>query len=483
MLKYKICESCVKNIRKKLYELKSICFHNINYETIKSNYLESRIYSYDIYLGNMIDNIVSQINSKKVNFEHIVPTTIYASERPSDSSSEHNIGPFFDPHLIYPTLKEINDFRSNCIYNDIEKESDTLIVSDLVFKKLYSSVTCTFQPNDVTKSNIARCLFYVNLMYFCVLEDKHDYVKNIIGNWKKFFLDNVMTYREWCTRVSDNEHKHNKSIIFEYGVPNIFIGYYNYNDGKVVYESNDNLIDMIFFGKEHDNHFDNVNFVIDNKSRIWVNPTYVREYTLNIYISDLTKDKSDVKLHLTEYNFNNITQMIDVLKLMNIPSEEYFKSIYELNKLMTYECFKYNIINEILKTCFIDHVNPESSSDFTIFVNVQNEQDFKDKILQKSSCTVSSVYRRSFIPSESSTRSYMNKRIFYGKGRQRFPLPISDPSSSKLVELTVTYTKYYLKLNIYDLQIIESKSGGSIDYYRKYIKYKRKYLNLKSKLN
>jgi endonuclease I len=426
---------------------------------------------------------MSQINSKKVNFEHVILTTVYASERPSDSSSEHNIEPFFDPHIIYPTLKEINDFRSNCIYSDIKKESDKLIVSDLVFKKLFSSGTYIFQPNDVTKSNIARCLFYVNLMYFCVLEDKHNYIKDIIENWKKFFLDNVLIYREWCTRVSDNEHNHNKSIIFEYGVPNIFIGYYDYNGGKVTYISNDNLIDMIFFGKEHDNHFDNVNFVIDNKLRIWVNPSYVREYTLNIYISDLTKDKSDVKLHLTKYDFNNIHQIKNVLKLMDIPSEEYFKSIYEINKLMTYECFKYNFINEILKTCFIDHVNHESSSDFTIFVNVKNDQDFKDKILQKTSCTVSSVFRTSFIPSELSIRSIWNKRIYYGKGRQRLALPIYEPTSGKPVEFISTYTKYYLKLNIYDLENIESESGGSIDYYRKYIKYKRKYLNLKSKLN
>jgi endonuclease I len=241
MSEYKICEICVKNIRKKLLELKSVCFNKVSYETIKKNYLDNYIYPYDIYLNNKIDDIKMKIETKIINFEHIIPTTIYASERPTNSSYDHNVEPFFDPHIIYPTLKKINDFRSNCTYNDIFDEFETLTVSEVTFKKTSHSLQCDFQPNDISKHCIARCLFYAHLMYFS--EDTTLFCTDVNKNWKKFFLDNIMTYHNWCNEkpISDNEHKHNKSIILEYGIPNVFIGYFDYNNGKVKYTSFDNL--------------------------------------------------------------------------------------------------------------------------------------------------------------------------------------------------------------------------------------------------
>jgi endonuclease I len=201
-------------LRNKLFELKTKC-GMIAYDNI-IDFVKNNLY--DMYSGASSEYIKrSRENWRKFNIEHVITASIIAP-RPTVSTNPYiNKEPYHDMHIVFPTLRDINDIRSNYIYKQIEKNRadakkdtsvDFIINGNTIFDrskkhrrhdypnleytissdklsanekynnyvmtnknvpgfdpKLCRLGDCVFQPSKEFSGDIARIVFYYYLMY------------------------------------------------------------------------------------------------------------------------------------------------------------------------------------------------------------------------------------------------------------------------------------------------------------------------------
>jgi endonuclease I len=115
--KINIPNKIVEDIRDLLFKIKTN-YGMIPYSFTK-NFLLNNPNIYDIYTNELktIDKI------RLYNIEHVVLASIITNRTARDFESEIFINnePFHDPHILFPTLKIVNSFRSNYIYGDIKE--------------------------------------------------------------------------------------------------------------------------------------------------------------------------------------------------------------------------------------------------------------------------------------------------------------------------------------------------------------------------
>jgi endonuclease I len=294
-MELKPCNICINSLRYKLFEIKT--------KTCMKNYYEIKTFAYqnihDIYTGKQLEEVYKKQN--RYNIEHVIPVSIFKG-RYMNKYLYINREPYSDPHILFPTFKEINDLRQNYVYGQLAQNRDGALhnnnitvfsnqgyiydgkseesknkvkeifskldeKNDIYVSNLYGNFCpigeCIFQPSKKITGEISRIVFYFYLMY-AYDPNKRPYTNNEpwlyddsctffdMDSWNIFFNKHIDEYYKWSkTPIHDYETNKNIKIIDEYIIPNIFIGYYN-NDG--IYITIPNIIDELFFGKEHDHH-------------------------------------------------------------------------------------------------------------------------------------------------------------------------------------------------------------------------------------
>ncbi len=107
------CRKCIDSLRLKLFKLKT---ENglIAYKEIMKL---AKQYLYDMYTG--ADTVTIDRNKNDYNIEHTVLAQIIGP-RPTDESFPYiNKESYHDPHMLFPTSKEVNTFRANFVYGKI----------------------------------------------------------------------------------------------------------------------------------------------------------------------------------------------------------------------------------------------------------------------------------------------------------------------------------------------------------------------------
>jgi endonuclease I len=349
-MQLKPCHDCIKSLREKLFEIKTKCDMQ-SFDVIKNDVYNEL---YDLYSG--VGNDIITKNKKKYNIEHVVPAHIMAPRIKHWDNDKFSINrePFHDPHILFPSLKIINDIRGNYIYGNLANNREGAIINDKVTgivnqnnyletKKLnfkppsginvltnkdqlnenenldiYISEKaarskndcdfgeCIFQPSKEFSGDIARIVFYFYLMYaydFRVRPYTHEepWLSSFIRGqckgfniklWEKFFLEHIKDYFDWAAndKINDLEHKRNKAIIEITQVPNIFVGFYNKSD-VYVNSSENTILEDLLFGKEHDHaYYKNLEF-----RDLPECPTRQRVY-------DYDKEKGNCKKTIKEQN-------------------------------------------------------------------------------------------------------------------------------------------------------------------------------------
>ncbi|VBB18628.1 hypothetical protein YASMINEVIRUS_1113, partial [Yasminevirus sp. GU-2018] len=207
------CDRCIRALRDKLFKLKT---ENgmIPYATLK---YVVKDFMYDMYTGADSSKIV--LNKDKYNVEHAIIAKI-VGERPTYESFPHiNKEGYHDPHILFPTVKDINSIRANYVYGKItgsrkeavdmasdinisivnkdsivsnlkskpfkftslkerdELGEDTPETLDMYIDDTFSKIIgetgfpvcrvgdCVFQPPKEFSGDIARIVFYYFLMY------------------------------------------------------------------------------------------------------------------------------------------------------------------------------------------------------------------------------------------------------------------------------------------------------------------------------
>lgn len=208
------CDVCIQSIREKLFKIKSnrgmIPFNKLK-DFIKNN-------MYDMYSGSYVD----KDQRDHYNIEHIVPAAIFTSNRANGDEVEIDKEPYHDPHILFPTLKDVNTLRANYVFGNVPIADASICVKDAgktalvatdgariivdaiekreivpnyvdkttleanvdnvsvcIDTKLSHMQTigrdksfpvcnvgdCTFAPASPFKGDIARCVFYFYIMY------------------------------------------------------------------------------------------------------------------------------------------------------------------------------------------------------------------------------------------------------------------------------------------------------------------------------
>jgi endonuclease I len=304
-MELKLCDICINSLRHKLFDIKTkSCMKN--YNDIKKFSHEN---IHDIYTGKPLELIYK--TEHRYNIEHVIPVSIFRG-RYNNKYFFVNREPYSDPHILFPTFKEINELRQNYVYGQLASNRDMALHNDIVtsvsnqgyiydsksenskkkikqvFEKLdekndiyvsnlYGTFcpigNCVFQPSKKITGEISRIVFYFYLMY-AYYPYKRPYTNNEpwlydedciffdMDSWYKFFNEHLDEYYNWSkTPISEYEKSKNIKIINEYSLPNIFIGYFN-KDEK--YIDIPDIIDELFFGKPHDhNKYLNITFYKD----------------------------------------------------------------------------------------------------------------------------------------------------------------------------------------------------------------------------
>ena len=306
-IEFNPCVICITELRQKLFKLKSIS-GMIPYNN-GAKFAKRHIH--DFYSGSHF--ILDHDHLKDTyNIEHIVPATVFRSRRGMQNNkiAQYSDEPLHDPHNFFATKKIINDVRKSHIYGDVLPSStntkmcinntvgvvknraiaDDLIQKDInqhfaevhvldnfsIFpfddknsvicvdesktietKTVCDIANCTFSPPAINKGAIARCIFYMFLMYAFDPHQRpgtpkvnHNWLTNngsTLPKWNDFFYTNLPTYYKWATtnEISPDEENRNKELITFCGYPNIFVGYVDIS-GTYVRSTNEILNELLF---------------------------------------------------------------------------------------------------------------------------------------------------------------------------------------------------------------------------------------------
>jgi endonuclease I len=275
---------------------------------------------YDLYSGYESRDIkLFQNKCKMFNIEHVIPASILGARKFKTTDRLFiNNEPYSDPHILFPTLIDINtqrkDYNFGNIANNrrdaIAKEKATRLINrtsyydigkprskppndllsqtniqDVGYNEQYDIYidtkdnceigNCIFQPSKEFSGDIARIVFYFYLMYaydFTTrpFTNNKPWFANInkdegkcygfdIESWLSFFMNHLDDYYNWnkLDPVSQLEHDKNKLMCDNFQLPNIFVGYYIPNkDGTRTYIDNTKttIVEDLLFGKEHDHN-------------------------------------------------------------------------------------------------------------------------------------------------------------------------------------------------------------------------------------
>jgi endonuclease I len=167
-----------QELKTKLYEMFSPLhlkdFNRLSYDKARK-VLYSEIAIVDIYGGHELENI----DSKKVNCEHIWPQSFFKKKYPMKSDLNHCFASQYklNTHRSNKKFDEIDDDEAQFLdengkplepddsdlSNDEEiSDEEDLDVTNLSEKSNYNN---TFEPRDVSKGNVARAIAYFNTMY------------------------------------------------------------------------------------------------------------------------------------------------------------------------------------------------------------------------------------------------------------------------------------------------------------------------------
>ena len=151
-----------------------------------------------------------------INAEHVYPQSKGAEETPMKS----------DMYNIYPCKENVNSSRGNCIFGEIEDtETNTWYYLDTKLSSipannidLYSekdNETCTFEPRESVKGNIARSVFY----FYAIYQQTADNYDNTFFPLQK----NILLEWHYADPVDDKESQRNTLIQSYQGNFNPFI--------------------------------------------------------------------------------------------------------------------------------------------------------------------------------------------------------------------------------------------------------------------
>lgn len=145
------CTKCIASLRKKLFKLKTdngmIAYRDI-IELAKS-------YLYDMYSGSTPDSISS--NRRNYNIEHSVLAKI-VGPRPTDETFPFiNKESYHDPHVLFPTNKDINTLRANFVYGQLADSRESALK---VSKDLGVNISIVNKDEVLLKSRTAPARFY-----------------------------------------------------------------------------------------------------------------------------------------------------------------------------------------------------------------------------------------------------------------------------------------------------------------------------------
>ncbi|VBB18953.1 hypothetical protein YASMINEVIRUS_1485 [Yasminevirus sp. GU-2018] len=115
------CVRCINSLRTKLFKLKT---HNgmIAYRDVVSL---AKSYMYDMYTGATSDTVKS--HGSAYNIEHAVIAKI-VGPRPTDETFPFiNKESYHDPHILFPTSKDVNTLRGNYVYGHVADSREKAI--------------------------------------------------------------------------------------------------------------------------------------------------------------------------------------------------------------------------------------------------------------------------------------------------------------------------------------------------------------------
>lgn len=153
-MKLQPCKECIPYFRNRLFELKTTTCGMRSYDSIKKYILNNL---YDMYTNINVHDIKHNIDN--FNIEHVIPSTIISSRPTDESKITVNKEPFHDPHILFPTLKEINVIRSNYGFGNIatnRKEAVAKDVTRFINRNIYlenfgSGIHYEYSPKHVIK--------------------------------------------------------------------------------------------------------------------------------------------------------------------------------------------------------------------------------------------------------------------------------------------------------------------------------------------
>lgn len=337
------CMICITELRQKLFKLKSISgmIPYVNGAKFAKNHI------HDFYSGS--HSILEHDHlGDTYNIEHVVPVTVFRSRKNIQMHKivQYSDEPIHDPHNFFATKKIINDVRKSHIYGDVIPSStntkmcinntvsvvkDRAVADDLIQKdtnqhfaevhvldnfstfpfddinsiicvdesKTIETKTaceianCTFSPPAINKGAIARCIFYMFLMYAFNPNQRpgtptvnHNWLTHngkTLPKWNEFFYTNLPTYYKWAIthEINLDEENRNKELINFCGYPNIFVGYVDIK-GTYIRSTNEILNELLFsstYPHDHEKYTD-IEFI--NKSKL-IHPRYKIPNSLTIH--------------------------------------------------------------------------------------------------------------------------------------------------------------------------------------------------------
>jgi endonuclease I len=438
-----------------------------------------------------------------------------------------------------PEKPENYDTNSNIYIDDDCKYSKISDKTGIPFTKCNIG-ECIFEPKEETSGTIARIVFYYFLMYainptvrpftndnpWLVYNINQNKKKNIcfglnFDEWKKFFYDKFYYYY-YCAKkypATKQEHDRNIEIINFTGVPNVFIGYIN-KDGEYIINTF-KIIDELFGFEEINDISELFQVIVNCKTEgIETNKIFGSsfDYSKNKYLLGNTKTNI-----LTCSNHDFYKNIIDnQLELLDNIQVYFINSLYN-------ETFDYilNLLNEITP---IFNNQPKLKKILTYYEQLENNKFELEKLAEKVSKKIKSIlddvliYQKlyniyleifneiyifnNFLKTSIKTKkqSIKSPKISTAnKKKSNDTIKILEQQSNILESIIKKYkSPDEFKSSFTELIVVECRKNSIVNiptehecsiyeetreqspspvFYKKYIKYKNKYLQLKYNLS